>query len=125
MVAIDWNHQQPTDSLFALVDDQGLTKDSVIIDSGASRHTFNDEKWFTKKYDLNTLYCAASANGGSAMAYVGGEVHVDVKRSDGSHSSIDIVNVVLCKTSPVNILSQGQLRKASAVVDGLNDKLIL
>ena len=125
MVAIDWNYQQPTDSLFALINNQGLTKDSVIINSSASHYTFNNEKWFTKKYNLNTLYCAASANGGSAMAYMGSKVYIDVKRSDRSHSSINIINIVLCKTSPVNILSQGQLYKAGAMVDGLNNKLIL
>ena len=94
----------------------------MIIDSSAFHYTFNNEKWFTRKYNLKILYCTSSVNGGDVTSAIGGNIYIDIKQLDRSYSSINIINVMLSKTSPVNILSLGQLRKAGAVVDSLNNK---
>ena len=114
-----------SDRLFSLVQSNDLTKETVIIDSGASRHTFNDRKWYSSMYRLDQPYLAAASNGGATISREAGEVNFNVRCTDNVHTSAKLHHVVFSKESPVNILSAGQLREDGIVIDGTKDQLVL
>jgi hypothetical protein len=101
-----------------------LTKDTIIGDSGASSHTFNHRKWFTELEKLDKPYSTAASNGGKATTVYAGKVQVKIRRSDGSHTLLR-VGAYYVPDSPVNIISDGQLRRDGCVFNGTSDKDIV
>jgi len=100
--------------------DNNIKRNDVLGDSAASANTFNDLKWFTSTERLEEPYSASSANGGRAMAKLKGQVQFKAQRTDGQWSTITIA-AVYNPDSPVNLLSDGTLRKDGLVFDGFSD----
>lgn len=101
-----------------------LTRDSIIDDSGASNHTFNDLKWFKDISALPQELSFTSANGGDLTATAIGTAHIRAKRSDGLVTEMNLGRSVYCPNAPINLLSSGQLRADGAVRDGFKDRII-
>ena len=118
-------HPGDSERLFSLVQSNDLTRDTVIVDSGASRHTFNDRKWYDGMYRLDQPYLAAASNGGAAISQEAGEISFNVRCTDNTHTCATLHHAVFSKESPVNILSAGQLREDGIVIDGTKDQLVL
>ena len=70
-----------------------LTRDSVIADTGASSHTFNDAKWFTELKPLDNVYEMSSANGGTLSATQAGSVSLRLCTSTGVVNTLNLFNV--------------------------------
>ena len=102
-----------------------LTRDTVIADSGASAHAFNDLKWFSTINNLTTSYEMSSANGGTLSATQAGTVVLQLYTSKGIVNILNLHNVKYCPQAPINMLSLGQLRIDSLIVDGIKDMLII
>ncbi|KJZ70069.1 hypothetical protein HIM_10530 [Hirsutella minnesotensis 3608] len=118
---------QPTKPSRAVQDalkSQTLTRDSIIDDSGASNHTFNDLKWFKDIKGLPQELSFTSANGGDLVAKAIGTAYIRAKRSDGLVTEMNLGRSVYCPTAPINLLSSGQLRADGAIRDGFKDCII-
>lgn len=102
-----------------------LTRDSVIADTGASSHTFNDIKWFTELKPLDDIYEMSSANGGTLSATYTGSVTLRLCTSSGVVNTLNLFNVKYCPMAPLNMLSLGQLRHDGLVINGMTDQLII
>ncbi|KJZ70290.1 hypothetical protein HIM_10334 [Hirsutella minnesotensis 3608] len=101
-----------------------LTRDSIIDDSGASNHTFNDLKWFKNIKELPEELSFTSANGGDLRAKAIGTVHIRARRSDRLVTEMNLGRSVYCPNAPINLLSSGQLRADGAIRDGYEDRII-
>jgi hypothetical protein len=100
--------------------DNSIKRNDVLGDSAASANTFNDLKWFTSTERLEEPYSASSADGARAIAKLIGKVQFKAQRTDGQWSTITVA-AVYNPDSPVNLLSDGSLRKDGLVVDGFSD----
>lgn len=98
-----------------------LNKDSIILDSGASAHTFNDMKWFKTLRNLDTPMHFASACGGEINTTQVGIVSFDLQ-VQGKTVGFDC-EAVYSPLAPCNLMSQGQLREDGALFDGSDDTL--
>jgi hypothetical protein len=101
----------------------GITKDSLVLDSGASAHTFNDPTWFTTIYELPEAEVFGSANGGEVVTKHKGTVTFSVTTSQGTTTTFNL-GAVYSPSSPFNLLSTGTFKDDGAVVDGFNDQLV-
>ena len=100
--------------------DNSIKRNDVLGDSAASANTFNDLKWFTSTERLEEPYSASSSNGGRAIAKLKGKVQFKAQRTDGQWSTITVA-AVYNPDSPVNLISDGSLRKDGLVFDGFSD----
>ncbi|KJZ68167.1 hypothetical protein HIM_12435 [Hirsutella minnesotensis 3608] len=115
---------QPSRAIQDALKSQTLTRDSIIDDSGASNHTFNDLKWFKDIKELPQELSFTSANGGDLVAKAIGTAYIRAKRSDGLVTEMNLGRSVYCPTAPINLLSSGQLRADGAIRDGFKDCII-
>ncbi|XP_075586555.1 uncharacterized protein LOC142597477 [Dermatophagoides farinae] len=80
----------------------------IFADGGASVHTFNDRKYFTdiEPYNGGEI---ASPGGISQASGIGS---VEVELHDGENwTTVELTNSLLIETSPMNMISLGQLSK--------------
>ena len=80
----------------------------IFADGGASVHTFNDRKYFTdiEPYNGGEI---ASPGGVSQASGIGS---VEVELHDGENwTTVELTNSLLIETSPMNMISLGQLSK--------------
>ena len=96
-----------------------LTRDSIVGDSGASAHTFNDLKWFSTIIQMAKPYQAEGA-GGTIESTKAGIVELDFFRRDGT-TSRGTIEAVYAPEMPVNLISSGELRLDGIIYDGFND----
>ncbi|KAG5949189.1 hypothetical protein E4U58_002028, partial [Claviceps cyperi] len=80
-------------------DQEHITRDDCVLDSGCNTHTFNDVKWFTY---VNTRVSAKP-----------------IMASNGQHLSVAGVG-----TAEVNMISPGLLRRGGVLMDGCDDNLV-
>jgi hypothetical protein len=101
-----------------------ITKDTLILDSGASKHTFNDTVWFTSLKAMTKPEIFASANGGDVVVSHFGNVKFTLTNSRGCTTEFEL-GALFSPNAPCNMISTGMLRSDGAVVDGFNDKLVI
>src|SRR5436190_10475538 len=65
-------------------DSQIISQDSIVVDSGASAHIFNDMKWFIKYQTLVQPIEISSSNGGDSIATASSTVAFTALKSDGN-----------------------------------------
>lgn len=107
---------------FTALENRELTRHSIIYDSGASTHTFNDLKWFSEIALLPDRMDFLSANRGDHTVEYVGIAHYEAYRSDGGITKMDL-QADYCPQAPCNMMSAAQLRKDGAVFDGFTDRL--
>jgi hypothetical protein len=112
-----------SDNLNQALSKQHLTRDSIIADSGASSHIFNDLKHFTTYSDLSLPLGIPSSNGGDTIATGTGTTTFTALTSTGKMTQFELVNALYSPSAPINMLSVGQLRDNGIVIDGYTDSL--
>lgn len=100
-----------------------LSNDSMIMDSGASDHTFNNKKWFTHLVPLPKPLIFASSNGGDIATTHSGMAIFNVKLSNGELVEFEC-HGVYSPDSPCNLLSTGNFKNDGAIVDNFNNRLV-
>jgi hypothetical protein len=101
-----------------------ITKDSVINDTSSLYHTFNDKKWFTSLYSLDSPACHQAADDGYAKSSAMGAVTIPLFKPDGKAFTLNLTKVLYNPDSSCNLLSQNQLRNSGVVLDGFNDVIV-
>ncbi len=87
----------------------GLIRNNVIGDSKASRHSFNNLKWFQIIYLFDKLYKASNAN--NIVIYnIRGVVNLSFRTSGGSSVNFRL-QAIYVPSAPINLISIGQLKK--------------
>lgn len=100
-----------------------IQKDTLILDSGASSHTFNDATWFDKLEELPQAEVFGSANGGKVVTKHRGVVRFSVTTSTGKTTNFKI-GAVYSPSAPCNLLSTGKFKEDNAIMDGWRDLLV-
>jgi hypothetical protein len=100
-----------------------LTKDTLVVDSGASSHTFNDTSWFDSLQLLDQPECFGSANGGEVVTTHRGVARFTVTLSTGDTMEFAL-GAVYSPNAPCNLISTGELRSDDAIVDGWKDLIV-
>ena len=90
---------------------------SLLVDSGASKHIFNDKKWFDWfepdcKPEQHTLDLA---DGRRVTGVVRGKgrARVSIRDENGRMRQVTLVNVLYCPSFPCNIFSVNAATKQS------------
>jgi Pol polyprotein len=112
-----------SDNLNQALNKHQLTKDSIIADSGASSHIFNNLKFFTTYSNLSLPLGISSSNGGDTIATGTGTIAFTALTSTGQRTDFELVNALYSPSAPVNMLSVGQLRDNGIIIDGYTDSL--
>jgi hypothetical protein len=100
--------------------DPGYMK-RYCYDTGANRHVFNNKDHFTAYKSLNY----GSVQGATGIATIKGvaTAEITVKRSDGSTTKLQLVNVLYCPGFATNVISQRPFKEKGAYyhsgMDGL------
>jgi hypothetical protein len=108
----------------ASTDNYQITKDTLVLDSGASKHTFNDHTWFKSLEVMTKPEVFASANGGDVVVSHFGNVNFTLTNSNGGTTEFEL-GALYSPNAPCNLISTGMLRSDGAVVDGYHDKLVM
>ena len=85
-----------------------ITKDTLVLDSGASSHTFNNHSWFNSLKILNQPKSFASANGGDVIISHTGTVTLDMVSPMGQHCEV-LLGAMYSPNMPCNLISTGLL----------------
>lgn len=94
----------PPLSAFAATKGAQVDRSTVLLDSGANGHIFNDRRFFTKfaslSYDISTA-------GGASSLHVegGGDVSLDFEGDDGSFFTFILSEVAYCPDAYCNLVS--------------------
>ena len=86
------------------------TRNRVMYDTGANRHIFNNKAWFASLRPLKEPVVVDSSSGDRPELTLGGDVPVEVVRSDGQSTRIQINGAVLNESCPCNLVGGELLR---------------
>jgi hypothetical protein len=100
-----------------------LNKDTLVVDSGASSHTFNDTRWFDSLQLLDKPESFGSANGGEVVTTHRGVARFTITISTGETVEFAL-GAVYSPNAPCNLISTGELRSDDAIVDGWKDQIV-
>jgi hypothetical protein len=81
-----------------------ITKDNVINNIGSLYHIFNDKKWFTFLYSLDSPAYHQAADDGYAKSSAMGAITIPLLKPDGKAFTLNLTKVLYNPDSPYNLL---------------------
>jgi hypothetical protein len=97
----------PNSLTFARI--SNITKDSVIMNSGCSYHSFNDKKWFSVIKKLTNPVTHQIANGIIASSKSMEATSLPFIKPNGKPFQLNLSKVFYSSHAPCNLISLGQL----------------
>ena len=100
-------------------------KNNIYLDLGVLNYLFNYKKQFTSLAPLSKPISFNLANGRRTQVIYSSKVTLKCNYPNSQKAKLILYNAILFRNTLLNLISTGQLKKASFVVNGRKDEIVV